>query len=71
MTKIGRIKPTNWGVLKTDAINFDEEFYWLDDYPFRAELAVLQQNNCQERCIVVDLSNSNCLQTIKSKLSMG
>ena len=36
------IKPTDWGTLKTDAIDFGEEFYWLDDYPFQAELNVLK-----------------------------
>ena len=38
------IKPTTFDVLKTDAINFDEDFYWLDDSPFNAELAVLRQH---------------------------
>lgn len=64
------IKPTNWDALKTDAINFDEEFYWLDDYPFRAELDVLKQYNCEGRCIVVNLHNDEELKSIKVKLGM-
>lgn len=70
MEKIRRIKPTNWDALKTDAINFSEEFYWLDDYPFRAELDVLKQYNCEERCIVVNLHNDEELKNIKLKLGI-
>lgn len=70
MEKIKRIKPSNWDALKTDGINLDEEFYWLDDYPFRAELDVLKQHNCEERCIVVDLNSSSELWNIKVKLGM-
>ena len=68
MEKIKYIKPTNWDTMKTDAINFEEEFYWLDDYPFRAELGILKQYGCEERCIVVDLHNSDELKSIIDKL---
>ena len=68
MEKISRVKPTNWDALKTDAINFDEKFYWLDDYPFRAELDVLKQHNQGKRCIVVDLNNYNELKNVVIKL---
>ena len=68
MEKISRVKPTNWDALKTDAINFDEKFYWLDDYPFRAELDVLKQHNQEKRCIVVDLNNYNELKNVVIKL---
>ena len=30
--KLKFIKPTMWGALKTDAIDFSSEFIWLDDY---------------------------------------
>lgn len=40
--KLQCIKPTTWDPLKTEAINLKEEFYWLDDYPFNAELDVLK-----------------------------
>ena len=70
MEKIKRIKPTNWDTLKTDAINFHEKFIWLDDYPFRAELDVLKQHGCEERCIVVNLHNSDELKSIKGELGL-
>lgn len=62
------IKPTTFDVLKTDAICFDEDFYWLDDSPFNAELAVLRQYGCEGRCIVVNLSCQDELRRIKLML---
>ena len=38
------IKPTNWDTLKTEAINFNKNFVWLDDNPFEAEKRVLKQH---------------------------
>lgn len=46
--KLKCIKPTMWGVLKTDAIDFSSEFIWLDDYIMNAELAVLKENGCAD-----------------------
>ena len=37
-------QPTHWGVLKTDAINFEENFIWFDDNLFESEKIVLQQH---------------------------
>lgn len=38
--KLQKIKPTYWEDLKTEAINFDKNFIWLEDSPFQAELSV-------------------------------
>ncbi|MCP2040326.1 hypothetical protein L1281_000908 [Neisseria sp. HSC-16F19] len=38
-------RPTDWNVLKTDAIDFNSRFIWLDDSLLYAEQAVLQQHH--------------------------
>ena len=40
------VKPTNFGVLKTDAIDFEKPFIWLDDNLFESEQKVLELHNC-------------------------
>lgn len=37
------IQATNWHTLKTEAIDFSEDFIWLDDAPFNSEKQVLSQ----------------------------
>lgn len=51
-----RIKPTEWGELKTDAINFEEDFLWFDDDLWPDELKVLEQNNATGRMVMIDLN---------------
>lgn len=36
------IKPTNWEALKTEAIDMDQDFIWLDDNLFETERRVLE-----------------------------
>ena len=40
------VKPTNFGVLKTDAIDFEKPFIWLDDNLFESEQKVLESHGC-------------------------
>lgn len=68
--KMQCVQPTDWDTLKTDAIDFGEEFYWLDDYPFQAELNVLKRYNMEDRCIIVDLSRKGELKQLIQKLSL-
>lgn len=64
-----KIKPTNWNTLKTEAIDFDSEFFWLDDYPMMAEILVLKQHEKESNLIVVELNRHNELNTILDYLS--
>ena len=41
MKRLSRIKATDWDTLKTEAIDLDSDFIWLDDYPFQAEISAL------------------------------
>lgn len=49
------IKPTEWGEMKTEAIDFNEDFRWLDDDLWPDELKALESNNATGNFIMVDL----------------
>lgn len=40
------IRATNWGVLKTDAIDFTKPFIWFDDNLMLSERQILEQHSC-------------------------
>lgn len=58
------IKPTNWNTLKTEAIDMSEQFLWLDDRPFLAEIEILKRHNCEKNCLIVNLNNKEELKRI-------
>ena len=66
--KLKTIKPTYWENLKTEGINFDKNFIWLDDYPFQAELSVLENFGMSDSIYKVDLRNENELFTVLNHL---
>lgn len=53
---LGRIKPSEWGEMKTEAINFDEPFLWFDDDLWSDELKALEENNATGNFVMVDLA---------------
>lgn len=61
-------KPTNWDTLKTEAIDFEADFYWLEDSPMNAEIEKLKSNGKLDRLIMVDLSWQGELAAIKGML---
>jgi hypothetical protein len=63
------IKPTNWQTLKTEAIDFESDFYWIEDFPFQAEMKILEQYNKLENLICVDLKNPNELLNVVEALN--
>ena len=50
---IAKIRPTRWKLLKTEAIDFNQEFRWYDDYVMEAEIMVLRKNNCLDSLIMI------------------
>ncbi|MDO9231440.1 MAG: hypothetical protein Q7U36_03130 [bacterium] len=64
-----KIEPTNWDLWKTEVINFDEDFLWLDDYIFDGEMEILKKNNASQKLIKIDLKNNpdQLLEIIKLK----
>ena len=66
--KLKQIKPTQWNTLKTEAIDFESDFYWLDDYVLEAEKKELERHKCLQNLLLVDLKNDNELTNIMQKL---
>lgn len=52
-----KIKPTKWQTLKTEAIDFNQDFRWFDDYVMQAEYEVLKKNKASDKLILVDVKS--------------
>jgi hypothetical protein len=61
---LNQVKPTNWDTLKTEAIDFTHNFFWLEDYPFNAEKEVLIKNSRLASLILVDLNTTDELRRV-------
>jgi hypothetical protein len=59
LTKLETIKPTNWTTLKTEAIDFSSDFFWLEDFPFQSEINILEIKNKKDKLLTVDLNKSD------------
>jgi len=68
MELIKQIKPTLWDTLKTEAIDFSTEFFWLEDNPFQAELLILKEKNFLDRLITVNNNKKDELIRVKKLL---
>lgn len=53
-----KLKPTNWQTLKTEAIDFSEDFVWLDDYIMSSEKKVLLEENALFRFHEINLGEN-------------
>ncbi len=62
--KLKKIKPTYWETLKTEVIDFHQKFVWLDDYPFQAELQVLEKFNATDSLYRVNLKKPDELKRV-------
>jgi hypothetical protein len=63
-----RIKPTDWKDLKTEAIDLNAEFIWLEDHPFESEKLVLNKAGKIDSLITVDLNRENELRDLQEKI---
>lgn len=52
---IDKVKQAEWSELKTDAINFDEDFLWFDDDIWPDELKVLEEHEAAQQFILIKL----------------
>lgn len=62
-----KVKATDWNTLKTEAIDFTSDFYWIDDYAMNAEKEILHMKCKQDSLILVE--NDSDIPAIIKKLS--
>lgn len=43
-----------WNTLKTEAIDFDSPFIWIDDAPLEYEIEILKKKGCMQNWLHVD-----------------
>lgn len=53
---LDKVKPSEWNDLKTDAINFEQDFLWFDDDLWPNELNVLEKHEALQNFMMVDLN---------------
>jgi len=51
-----KIKPTNWNIAKTEAIDFEKPFLWFDDACLSFEKAELEKRGVLANWIEIDLA---------------
>ena len=68
LVELEKVKQTDWMDLKTEALDINSEFIWLDDYPFEAEKKVLNKFNRIDALIVVDLKRESELKELRIKI---
>jgi hypothetical protein len=62
---LDKIKVTDWKTLKTEAIDYNQDFRWLDDYTMQAELDILAKHNAKDKIILINLkSEPNILKRL-------
>lgn len=69
---IGKIKPTTFQVDKTEAIDFNNKFFWLDDDLFTSEKNTLREHNQFDSWVEINLIQNpdQLLDLISSKFSL-
>ena len=56
-----KIRPTTWNVMKTEAIDFTQDFRWFDDSVMMSEKLHLQENDALEKLHVVNLMENDLI----------
>ena len=68
LKKLSGIKATEWTDLKTEGIDLDAAFLWLEDYPMEAEKILLQDMGKLDSLIHVDLNRPDELKSVYEKI---
>lgn len=71
LNRLEKIKPTNWTTLKTEAIDFNSDFFWLENFPFQSEINILESNNKKDKLITVDLNKTDELLRLMTFLAQS
>lgn len=62
--KLSLVKDNDWLTLKTEGIDLENDFVWLEDYPLEAEKRVLEKHKKTNSLILVNLKNNTELLRI-------
>jgi uncharacterized protein with von Willebrand factor type A (vWA) domain len=54
------ISPVSWKTLKTEVIDINSDFYWVDDQLLWSEIQWLKKNNVLDRWLQVDTRRNPC-----------
>ncbi len=68
ITQLEKVNATSWGTFKTDAIDLNSDFYWLEDSPMRAEKTILSEAGKLDRLILVNAEEPDVVDKILSRL---
>ena len=71
LEQLKKIKTTDWATLKTEAIDFSSDFFWLEDNPFKSEIKVLDAHAKADKLIIVDLNRIDELKRVMTILKIG
>lgn len=64
ITKFDKFKVTNWSTFKTEAVDFNSDFIWLDDQPLATELKILEEKHVLESLVIVELEREKEIKRI-------
>lgn len=69
---VKKIKPTTFRLDKTEAINFNRNFFWLDDELFASEEQALRNHNRLDSWIKIDLIKNpdQLLHLVNNKINL-
>jgi hypothetical protein len=70
LEELAMMKHTNWTDLKTEAMDLDSEFIWLEDHPFESEKMVLKKAHKIDSLVIVDLNRENELRSVQKKIEI-
>ena len=70
LEQLKMIKQTNWTDLKTEAIDLNSDFIWLEDYPLESEKKILREVNKMDSLITVNLDRENELKLVQNKIEL-
>ena len=68
LPNLSRILPTNWSESKTEGIDWNANFIWLDDFAFEFEKAELREKNLLDSLVLVKLEQQNELRRIVERI---
>jgi hypothetical protein len=66
-----KVRPTIWNTWKTEAIDFNKDFRWIDDMLFPQEEKILKENNAEHKLVLIDMPHDwTAVKTLISNLDI-